>query len=266
MIFSMTNLIENCCFFVKLAMLLMVFIYSSQGLTAQSIPGYTKGTLLAAEDFSHNLDQWLVEGKVQAKIDNGQLYFESYDPEIENPKGNIWWKQNFKDPYIIEFEFQSVSDHGLTMVFWNAYGQDGKDVFSWERTGKYDEYVNSNLTAYHCTFHRFNTGISNFRKAPGFHLVSSEKDPVDATDRTVHRIVIASTGHRQRFFVDGLLVHDLMDNGTTCTNKKSWQHELPCEGTGPVPVHGAFGIRLTQKQQARFDNIKVYALKKVDEK
>jgi len=67
--------------------------------------------------------------------------------------------------------------------------------------------------------------------------------------------------------VDSLIkVHDLTDNGTTCINKISWQHELPCTGTGPAPQHGAFGIRLTQKQQAKVDNNKVYTLKKVDEK
>jgi hypothetical protein len=89
---------------------------------------------------------------------------------------------------------------------------------------------------------------------------------VDATDKSTHKIVIASTGKRQRIYFDGLLVHDLTDNGSTCINKKSWQHELPCEGTGPAPQHGAFGIRLTQKQQARFDNIRVYQLRKLDEK
>ncbi len=245
---------------------LMFLVLTCHAITAQSIPGYVKGELIASEDFSHNLDHWLVEGKVRAKIDNGQLFFESYDPEIDNPKGNIWWKQDFKDPYIIEFEYRSVSDHGLTMVFWNAFGLNGQDIFSWERTGKYEEYVSSNLTAYHCTFHRFGTGVSNFRKAPGFHLVSSEKDPVVATDRTIHKMVIASTGKRQRIFVDGLLVHDLTDKGSPCISNKSWQHELPCKGTGPAPQHGAFGIRMTQKQQARFDNIKVYELKKVDEK
>ena len=50
--------------------------------------------------------------------------------------------------------------------------------------------------AYHCSFHRFKTGVSNIRKAPGFHLVSSVEDPVDTEDRREHKIVVASAGNR----------------------------------------------------------------------
>ncbi len=224
------------------------------------VPGYEKGAILATEDFSENLGDWLTEGKVIARIDSGQLYMESHDADIENPKGNIWWKHDFKNPYVIEFDYQSLSNEGLTMVFWNAFGIDGKDIFSWKRTGKYEEYVSSNLTAYHCSFHRFSTGSSNIRKAPGFHLVSSVKDPIDTKDRNMHRIMIASADNRQRIFVDGQLVHDFIDEGKPCINEKEWQHPLPCKSTGSVPMHGAFGIRLTQKQKIRIDNIKVYQL------
>ena len=223
--------------------------------------GYEKGAILAKENFSENLDDWLNEGKVITIIDSGQLYMESLDAEIINPKGNIWWKHNFKNPYVIEFDYQSLSDEGLTMVFWNAFGIDGKDIFSWKRTGVYEEYVNSNLTAYHCSFHRFNTGLSNIRKAPGFHLVSSVKDPIDTEDRKRHRIIIASAASWQRIFVDGHLVHDFFDEGKSCISEKEWQHPLPCKGTGSIPMHGAFGIRLTQKQKIRIDNIEVYQLR-----
>ncbi len=230
--------------------------------THDIMPGYKVGRLLASESFSGNLDNWLTEGKVITKIDHGQLYMESFDTEIENPKGNIWWKNDFENPYVIEFDYQSLSDNGLTMVFWNAFGLDGKDVFSWERTGKYEEYVNSNLTAYHCSFHRFKTGLSNIRKAPGFHLVSSVKDPVGTESRRVHKIMVASAGNRQRIFVDGQLVHDFIDESKPCMNEHNWQHPLPCQGTGPIPAHGAFGIRLTQNQKAKFDNIRAFRLNK----
>jgi len=255
---------DKLLFIDRLVIQVALLVFTCQAGTAQLLAGYEKSVLIASEDFSHNLDNWLVEGKVRARIDNGQLYFESLDPEIDNPKGNIWWIQDFSGPYMIEFDYQSASDHGLTMVFWNAFGVDGKDVFSWTRTGKYQEYVASNLTAYHCTFHRFATGVSNFRKAPGFHLVLSEQDPVEPADRATHKIVIVSAGNRQKLFFDGMLVHDLTDIGAPCISTTSWQHALPCKGTGPVPKHGAFGIRLTQKQQARFDNIKVYKLIKVN--
>jgi len=152
------------------------------------MPSHEVGTLLDSEDFSNNLDSWLTERKVITKVNRGWLYMESFDAEIENPKGNIWWKNDFENPYVIEFDYQPLSDEGLTMMFWNAFGQDGKDVFSLERDGNYVEYVNSNLTAYHCTFHRFKTRLSNLRKAPGFHLAASAKDPIGTEDRNVHKL------------------------------------------------------------------------------
>jgi uncharacterized protein DUF1961/glycosyl hydrolase family 123 len=233
-----------------------------KSITQDIMPGFKLGSLLASESFSDNLDSWLTEGLVNTKIDQGCLYMESFDNEIENPKGNIWWKKNFENPYVIEFDCQSLSDNGLIMIFWNAFGLDGKDVFSWERTGKYEEYVNSNLAAYHCSFHRFNTGLSNLRKAPGFHLVASVKDPIDTGDRGIHKVMVASAGNRQRIFIDEQLVHDFIDESKPCLSKGKWQHLLPCQGTGSIPAHGAFGIRLTQKQKAKFDNISVFELTK----
>jgi Domain of unknown function (DUF1961) len=251
-------------------LLVFLFLMNSCGLfetknsssIPELMPGYKTGKLLASEYFSDNMNNWIKEGQIISKVDKGQLYIESYDKEVDNPKGNVWWKNDFINPYMIEFECQSLSDEGLIMIFWNAFGLDGKDVFSWERTGKYEEYINSNLTAYHCSLHRFKTGLSNIRKAPGFHLVSSVEDPVDTNDRRVHKIVVASAGNRQRIFVDGKLIHDFIDEGKPCMNEKGWQHILPCKGTGSVPVHGAFGLRLTQNQRVKIDNIRAFSLRK----
>lgn len=226
------------------------------------ISGYEKGELIASEDFSSNLNNWLTEGKVITKIDDGKLLVESFDLQIDNPKGNIWWKKDFKNPFVLEFEYQSLSKEGLAMVFWNAFGINGEEIFTWERTGKYEEYVNSNLSAYHFSFHRFGSGISNIRKAPGFHLVSSVKDPIDVDDKEKHLIQIVSAENRQKIFVDKKLVHDFLDDSKPCINNQEWQHSLPCIGTGEIPMHGAIGIRHTQNQLAYYDNFKVYSLNK----
>lgn len=238
-------------------------IYAQQTITEISLPGFTKSELLASEDFSDGLENWMTEGKVKAIIIAGKLQFESTDTEIENPKGNIWWRVNVKSPYILEFDYKSVTDFGLSMIFWNAEGLNGDDVFSWKRTGKYTEYVSDRLRAYHVSFHRFGSNLSNVRKAPGFHLVSSAPDPIEMNDTTTHRISIACTGNRQRLFVDGKLVHDFTDTGQPCISTTSWQHNLPCTGTGKVPEKGAIAIRHTQKQIAVYDNFVVYRLSPV---
>ncbi len=235
-------------------------VYAQQTSSAISLCGFTKSEILNTEDFSQGLENWMMEGKVSAEIVDGKLYFESLDKEIENPKGNIWWKVNVQSPYILEFDYRSITNHGLSMIFWNAEALNGDDILSWKRTGKYTEYVSDRLRAYNVSFHRFGSNLSNIRKAPGFHLVSSVTDPIEMNDTTTHRIIIASTGNRQQVFVDGKLVHDITDTGQPCVSTTSWQHSLPCVGTGEIPSKGAVGIRHTQKQVAVYDNFKIYRL------
>ncbi len=262
----MNNSIKNILLVIILLFINFIISSCSQqadnSSSASLISGYQKGELINSEDFSSNLSNWLTEGKIIAKIVNGKLLVESYDLEIDNPKGNIWWKEEFSTPFVLEFEFQSLSNEGLAMVFWNANGINGNDIFSWERTGKYEEYVNSNLRAYHLSFHRFGSGISNIRKAPGFHLVSSAKDPIGVNDRKKHLIQIVSAEERQKIYFDHKLVHDFIDKSEPCINKQDWQHVLPCKGTGEIPTHGAIGVRHTQNQKAYYDNFKVYNLNK----
>ncbi len=223
------------------------------------MPGFVKGDLTKTEDFSNGLDDWMTEGLVKAGIINSQLYFESADSLADNPKGNIWWRVDLHEPYVLEFDYKSLSTHGLTMIFWNATEKDGSDVFHGKRTGKYEEYING-LNAYHVSFHRFGSGASNIRKAPGFHLVATAPDPIAPSDTLWHKVMIASAGNRQRVFIDDKLVHDFTDERLPCLNDKKWQHPLPCSGTGPVPSHGAVGIRHTQRQRALYDNFRVYRL------
>ncbi len=244
----------------------LFFIHNSSKIYAQQIsqktnfPGYKKSELLNSEEFAGGLENWMMEGKVSAEIVEGKLYFELLDDVIENPKGNIWWKVNVQSPYILEFDYRSITNHGLSMIFWNAEALNGDDIFSWKRTGKYTEYVSNRLRAYHVSFHRFGSNLSNIRKAPGFHLVSSVTDPIEMNDTTTHKIIIASTGNKQQVFIDGKLVHDFTDTGQPCISTTSWQHSLPCVGTGEIPSKGAVGIRHTQKQVAVYDNFKIYRL------
>lgn len=224
---------------------------------------FEPGDLLISEDFSGNLDRWMAEGDVTARIEDGVLFFsaDSSQPEPEYQKGNLWLKYYVQSPYILEYDYRSLNnDHGLSMVFWNSFGLDGKNVFEWERSGLYDEYINGNLHAYHVSYHRFNSGLSNIRKAPGFHLVSSHPDPIPLTDTNWHKIKIISAGNYQQVFCDGKLVHDFTDLSKPCENKNEWMHKLPCTGTGDVPIYGAVSIRHTLKQQALYDNFKIYRL------
>lgn len=108
----------------------------------QVLPGFTRGKLMESENFSEGFDNWMREGKVSARIDNGCLLLESKDSLTENPKGNIWWRINVDNPFVLEFDYKSLTENGLSMVFWNATQLNGSDVFSRKRTGRYEEYIN----------------------------------------------------------------------------------------------------------------------------
>lgn len=222
---------------------------------------WTKGELLAGEDFSGDLSGWLAEGDVRASIEQGRLSFEALE-ETEVKKGNIWWRKNFTGPLLIEYDYQSATPYGLSMIWWNARGTEGEDLLSFTRSGVYDEYVKGRMNGYHISYHRFDSGVSNLRKSYGFHMLASNDDPVPIDDLELHRIAIYCRKGHIRFSVDGKPVHDFIDSGEPCLEGQAWLHDYPCKGTGPVLTEGKIGIRHTQKQVAYYDNFRVYRLVK----
>jgi len=222
---------------------------------------YVKGELLASEDFGKGLSNWLPEGDIVARIEKGKLYFEA-TTKTNVKKGNVWWKKHFEGNILIEYEYQSLSENGLSMVFFMSDGRDGKDLFSYKRSGVYDEYIAGKMNGYHISYHRFGSGVSNFRKSFGFHVVASATEPIPAKDLKPHKITIHCQGRRVRFLVDGKVVHDFVDEGKPCLSKTRWKHQVPCRGTGPHFTAGKIGLRHTQKQRAYYDNFKVWRLVK----
>lgn len=236
-------------------------LFTSSG-EAQSTPRQDKwerGELLASEDFSDGISGWKAEGDVDARVEDGRLRFEATE-KTETKKGNIWWRQRFSGPVMIEFDYQSATEHGLTMFWFNSHGRGGADLLSIERDGRYDDYVKGPINGYHVSFHRFGSGVSNFRKSYGFHVVSSSPDPIEPADLEKHRIQVYCRDGHIRVLVDDKVVHDVIDDGILCTEGEAWLHSYPCQGTGEIFRGGYMGIRHTQKQAAYYDNFRVYRL------
>ena len=228
-----------------------------QAGAAESLP--MRGELLAAEDFSGGLADWMAEGDVDARIEDGRLRFEATENTPEK-KGNIWWRKRQSGPVLIEFDYQSATPYGLSMFWFNSHGRGGADLLSIERNGRYDDYVKGPMNGYHVSFHRFDSGVSNLRKSYGFHVLSSAPDPVPMENLEPHHVELWAFGGRIRVLVDGKLVHDVTDDGKTCIEGDAWLHDFPCQGTGEPFVGGYMGIRHTQKQVAYYDNFAVYRL------
>ena len=222
---------------------------------------WNKGELLAEEDFSGDLSNWLAEGDVAASIGGGRLRFEALE-KTEVKKGNIWWRKHFTGPLLIEYDYQSATPYGLSMIWWCAHGREGEGLLSFTRSGVYDEYVKGRMNGYHISYHRFDSGVSNLRKSYGFHKLSSNDDPIPIDELDLHHITIYCRQGHIRFIVDGKLVHDFIDRGQPCLEGKAWLHDYPCKGTGAVLTEGRIGIRHTQKQVAYYDNFRIYRLVK----
>ncbi len=236
-------------------------LLAGEAQATQQQKKWQRGELLASEDFSGDLSRWMAEGSVDACVVDGRLRFESTE-KTESKKGNIWWRQRFSGPVLIEFDYQSVTEHGLSMFWFNAHGRGGADLLSIERDGRYEDYVKGPINGYHFSFHRFGSGVSNLRKSHGFHKIASSPDPVPATDLEKHKVqVYCNQGHIRVLF-DGRVVHDMVDEGKPCTEGGEWVHEVPCQGTGEPYLGGYVGIRHTQNQAAFYDNFRVYRLLK----
>ncbi len=225
----------------------------------QQQKNWRRGELLASEDFSGDLRDWMAEGDVDARVQDGRLRLEATE-RTGIKKGNIWWRQRFSGPVLIEFDYQSATDYGLSMFWFNAHGRGGADLLSIGRNGRYDDYVKGPINGYHVSFHRFSSGVSNLRKSYGFHMLSSSPDPVRAADLDRHKVRVYCRDGHIRVLVDGQVVHDVVDDGKLCIEGDSWLHDYPCQGTGEIFRGGYVGIRHTQQQVAFYDNFKVYRL------
>ena len=248
-----------------LATFIIGFMGCDSGQKSNSHPGvlWEKGKLLASENFSNNLNEWMSEGAVVAEIENGKLRFESLAHDtLKVERGNIWWKKRFEGPILIEYEYRSATQHGLSMVWWFAHSRNDTALLEQQRTGDYKEYIVGNMNGYHISYHRNDSRKTNFRKSYGFHLLSSVVDPVPLKDTSRHTIQIYSQENRFRFLVDGELVHTFTDTGQPCMMGDQWVHEGPCKGTGKPFTNGYIGFRHINEQVAYYDNLKVYRLLK----
>ncbi|MBW7996658.1 MAG: DUF1961 family protein [Candidatus Glassbacteria bacterium] len=220
---------------------------------------WRRGEMLASEDFSGGMADWMPEGDVEARVEDGRLRFEATGKTPEK-KGNIWWKHRFSGPILIEFDYQSATEHGLTMFWFNSHGRGGADLLSIPRNGRYDDYVKGPMNGYHVSFHRFGSGVCNLRKSYGFHMLASSPDPIAPADLDPHHLEVYAAGGRIRVSVDGELVHEVTDSGDNCIEGDSWLHDYPCSGTGEIWRGGYLGVRHTQSQAAYYDNFRVYRL------
>ena len=162
--------------------------------------------LLANDDFSGNLDNWVVEGNSEGWIEDGKLRIDT----PERGYATVWHKEPFEGDQLIRFRARVLPPRQASNInfFFCASLPDGGDFFAPERSGRYAEY--HEINNYTMTFTGRQEGVAaapgymRLRKNPGFHKVAENRD-IMADIETDYDIAILTVGGHIRVFVNGAL-------------------------------------------------------------
>ena len=211
----------------------------------------TQPTMLIEESFK-NLDRWHLEGRTEGvSIANGHMRLACEGSQQGAVGTMAFLKENLADNIAIEYDLVVESHNGLLITFIAMTGLKGEDAITEapKREGVFPDYFDG-TRSYHVSICRYDddgkhTGVSNWRRNPGLHLMVSGKDWCTETN-TNYRVRITKRGPHCRVEVDGKLGAEFTDPQT-----------LP----GPIPAGGKVGFRaIGSKAIFRISNLKVTAL------
>jgi hypothetical protein len=221
---------------------------------ATTTPTTAPAKTLFEESFK-NLVNWHLEGKVEgASIVQGEAGNE-LRLDCKSKMGfhgvMAFCKQDFPDNIAIDFDFICEKHNGLFITFIAMTDLKGGDALAVQppRTGVFEDYYNG-TRSYHVSLCRYeddgkHTGVSNWRRNPGLHLMVSGEDLCQEAGKKYH-VKITKSGPECTVEVDGKLGAHFTD-----------PQELP----GPIPARGKFGFRAIGADAIfRVANVKVTAL------
>src|SRR3954469_25088839 len=189
------------------------------------------------DEHFNNLDRWHLEGQKQAiSIPSpGQLRL-----ACESTMGQVgamaFCKQDFPDDICIEYDLIVENHNGLLITFVAMQGVHGEDAITGvpAREGVFDDYVGEKAStrSYHVSVCRYDdegkhTGVSNWRRNPGLHLMTSGKDLCPETNQPYH-LRITKRGPAGAVFVN---------------NEPGSQFTAPQTLPGPILTAGKIGFR-----------------------
>ena len=159
----------------------------------------------------------------------------------------VYWNK-FKTPdnYIIECDFQSLSENALHMLMFSCTGKNGEDVFSpnlQKRFGLASQYTRSDLKNYRISFFAPGRGTTNMRKSPGRILTVKGKDFTLENKMGKHHLKIIKFDGLIEWYIDGKLSFSFKD-------------EL---GEGFLRG-GQTAIRLMVPAKGLYDNYRIYEI------
>jgi hypothetical protein len=221
---------------MTIAVSLAVLISGCGGRCFKSCP-QADGGIIYKDNFT-NLDNWHLEGFTQGISipEQGILRLDSTGSRQGGVGAMAFCEVEFPDDIAIEYDLNVKAQNGLIITFVAMQGLGGQDAITGvpQREGYFADYVGDDATtrSYHVSLSRYNdkaehTGVSNWRRNPGLHLVGQGDDPCKEIDRR-YSIKIVKSGPSCKLYVDGELASEFTD---------------PQEIDDKLPTSGKVGFR-----------------------
>lgn len=208
--------------------------------------------------------EWIAEGWGDVKIANGKLWVapvkldsllrpvpaDSLNP-VEPSHMVVWNNTTFPANFLLSFTVNHHgSDNGLTLLFFNCSGADGKDMFGYDmpvRRANYRSYHAGGLVNYSDSYWSRNKKpegekLSNrLRKNPGMAILASGKSRTKRSSRKDYRVRILKFGGRITIEINNRIVVEGYDKNPL--------------GEGRIGLRCMKGVA-----KVSYDDFKVYGL------
>ena len=204
-------------------------------LFAVALAGGTEERILFEDDF-RNLENWRLEGTKKVSVEHGVMRI-LCDGSRQGGVGCMaFCRKDFPDGIAVEYDLLVHESNGLIITFVAMQGLNGEDAIADfpPRKGEFKDYTGDDcpLGSYHVSVSRYDdegnhTGVSNWRRNPGLHLMAQGEDRCERIGRKYH-IRIEKEGPCCALFVDGRPGGCFVD-----------PQELP----GAIPTEGKIGFR-----------------------
>ncbi|MCG8306899.1 MAG: YesU family protein [Cytophagales bacterium] len=160
--------------------------------------------------------------------------------------GHLVYWNHFKTPdnYVIECDFQSLSESALHMLMFSGTGDKGQDVFDpslKKRNGMAAQYTKGDLYNYRISFFAPGRGTSNMRKCPGRILTAKGEDLTLKHPMARHHLKIIKHEDLIEWYINGALSFRFNDE------------EAYLKG-------GQTAIRLMAPAKGLYDNYRIYEI------
>ena len=188
-------------------------------------------TILYQDDFT-DLAGWHPEGtKAVSTPEPGVMRLDCTGSKQGGVGCMAFCRTDFPDHIALEYDLLVHQSNGLVITFLAMRGLGGEDMITGlpPRKGLFGDYVaeDARVRSYHVSVSRYNdagehTGVSNWRRNPGCHLMAQGQDLCQEIGRA-YAIRIEKDGPRLALFVDS-------QPGPSFIDPLELPDEMPTEG------------------------------------